>query len=123
MEDKNASQNFLFRISLYGTHQHTFINKDYIKSDIKWCVNNMEAFTEFEMPTVAIAQHPLGYRLRLTQQRRRWILERQSVHLGQLHGDLRVVCEHVTTNYTVIQAIRCVAIKRVKQSASFIFHH
>jgi hypothetical protein len=121
MEDKMFLRTSCLESSFTGTQRHTFIDKDYIKGDVKWGVNNMEAFTEFEMSTVATAQHLLGYRLRLAQQWRRWILKRQSVHLGQAHGDLPVVCEHSMTNYnTVIQAIICVAEMRVKHTASFI---
>jgi hypothetical protein len=83
----------------------------------------MEALAEFETPAVATAQHLCWYRLRLAQQWRRWILECQSVHLRQPHGELPVVCEHIITNYTVIQARRCVAVMRVEQSISFIAYY
>jgi hypothetical protein len=74
----------------------------------------MEALAEFEMPTVVTAQHLWWYRIGLAQQRRRWILECQSVHLRQLHGELPVVCEHIITNYTVIQASGYLAVMRVE---------
>jgi len=83
----------------------------------------MQALAEFETPTVVTAQHLWWYRLRLAQQRRRWILECQSVHLRQLHGELPVVCEHIITNYTVIQARVCVAVMRLEQSILFIAYY
>jgi hypothetical protein len=110
-------------IFITAIQQRTFINKDYIKGDIKWCANNMEALAEFQMPTVATAQHICWYRLRLAQQWRWWILESQSVHLRQPHGELPVVCEHIITNYAVIQARGCLAVMRVEQSILFIAYY
>jgi len=83
----------------------------------------METLAEFEMPTVATAQRLWWYRLRLAQQWRRWILECQSVHLRQPHGELLVVCEHIITNYTVIQARGCLVVMTVEQSVSFIAYY
>jgi len=83
----------------------------------------MEALAEFEKPTVAAAQHLWWYRLRLAQQWRRWILECQSVHLRQPHGEIPVVCENIITNCTVIQARRCVAVLTVEQSIPFIDYY
>jgi hypothetical protein len=99
---------------------HTFINKDYIKGDIKWGADNMEALAEFEILTAVTAQCMWWYRLRLAQQWRRWILECQSVHLRQPQGELPVNCEHIITKYTVIQARGCVVVIRVEKSVLFI---
>jgi hypothetical protein len=123
MEDKTASQNFFRNILYCNIQQHTFVNKNYIKGDIRGCTNNMEALAEFQTPTVATAQHLWWYRLRLAEQRRRWILECQSVHLRQPQGKLPVVCEHIITNYTVIQERGCVAVMRVEQSILFIAYY
>lgn len=83
----------------------------------------MEALAEFEMLAVATAQHVLWYRLRLAQKWRRWILECHLVHLRQPHGELPVVCEHIITNYTVIQTRGCVAVMWVEQSISFTVYY
>lgn len=120
MGDKELLRTYSLETSFTPIQQHTFINKDYIKGDIKWGAKNMEALAEFETPTVATAHYMWWYRLRLAQQWRRWILECQSVHLRQPQGELPVVCKHIITNYTVIQTRGCVAIMRMEQSFSFI---
>lgn len=95
---ENNSQTSFSGSVFTGTQKHTFIDEDYIKGDIKWGVYNMETLAEFQTPTVATAEHLVGYRLRLAQQGRRWILECHSVHLGQLHRNVPIVCKHITTN-------------------------
>jgi hypothetical protein len=64
-------------------------------------VNNVKALAELVVPAPVTAQHLLGYELRLAQQWRWWVLERQLVHLGQPYGSLSVICKEVISSYIV----------------------
>lgn len=52
---KGLLRTYSLETSFTPVQQPTFINKDYIKGDIKWGAEKMEALAEFEKPTAVTA--------------------------------------------------------------------